>query len=146
MTERARIGILSCAVASVLGGLVAVGCGDSGPQSANWKLSASLPADFPKDVPIYPGATVKHAVTPDSGSGMVVIWETPDKVPAVQEYLNRELQAQGWKVAALPKVAAPWLGERGTTLVATRWGRQVSLSLGEHEGNTAITFVTSWKP
>lgn len=146
MTKRARIRILSCAVAGVLGGLLAVGCGDSGVPSTTWKLSASVPADFPKDIPVYPGATVKHVVTPDSGTGMVVIWETADKIPAVQEYLNRELTAQGWKVTPVHKVAAPWLGEHGTTLVATRWGRQVSLSLGEHEGKTAITFVTAWKP
>lgn len=146
MAEHARIGVITCTGLVLLGALLAAGCGGGEPASTTWKQSASVPADFPKDVPIYPGATLKLAVTPEQGSGMVVVWETPDKLSAVQSQLTKELEAQGWTVSVLPSVAAKWLGEGGATVVGTRWGRQVSFALGPRPETTTIAFVIPWRP
>lgn len=146
MTERTRIGILWGTLAMALAGLLTVGCGEAPPQ-ATWKESTSVPADFPKDVPIYPGATIKVAVAPDAGNGMYVFWQTLDKAPPVLAYLRKELEAQGWTVTEVG-VPAQWLGDRGGMLNATRWGRSVSIVVGEKdkEGFTVITYINPRKP
>jgi hypothetical protein len=147
MADHVRIGVFSCTGLLLLGTLLGAGCGGgAGAPTTTWKQSTSVPTDFPKDVPIYPGATVKHAITPESGSGMVVVWETPDTVAAVQAHLIKELEAQGWTVSTMPGTVAKWLGETGVTVVGTRWGRQVSFAVGDQGGKTSIAFIVPWRP
>jgi hypothetical protein len=147
MADHVRIGVSSCTALLLLGALLGPGCGGGGgAPGTTWKQSTSVPTDFPKDVPVYPGGTVKHVITPESGSGMVVIWETPDNVATVQAHLTKELEAQGWTVSVLPGTAAKWLGATGATVVGTRWGRQVSFALGDQAGKTSIAFIVPWRP
>lgn len=57
---------------------------------------ATVPADFPKDVPVYPGAKVTMSMSDAESSSMSLQLETPDSVDRVAEFLKSELPAQGW--------------------------------------------------
>ena len=56
---------------------------------------ARLPADFPKDVPIYPGATVKQA---GATAKEMVILETRDAKGKALAFYKVELPKNGWKM------------------------------------------------
>jgi hypothetical protein len=71
----------------------------SGKDGSNIELSASekgiaLPGDFPKDVPVYTGATVLSSAK--ANDGMMVTLQTPDEVDKVAEFYEKNLKDQGW--------------------------------------------------
>jgi len=62
--------------------------------SAN-EQGTSLPDNFPKDAPIYPGATVAMSTTmPD---GMMVMLKSADSMKQVKEFYEKTLKEQGWE-------------------------------------------------
>jgi hypothetical protein len=58
--------------------------------------SAALPADFPRDVPILAGATVKLALS-QSGRSIVHLYATASPADAAKFYAA-ELKRQGWTI------------------------------------------------
>jgi len=56
----------------------------------------SLPKNFPKDVPIYPGARIEAGGR--MGKDVAVTLKTSDSPDQVQEFYQKALQRQGWKV------------------------------------------------
>ena len=124
--------------------LCLAGCGREEAPSVEWRSSKELPENFPSDIPIYPTAKVGKVVT---GAGAVVMWDAPDSVPVVERYYTRELTEKGWGVTKYPGLPAPWMGEEGVTVIATRWGRQLSFALGEKGDHTVITVaLPDWEP
>ena len=59
--------------------------------------NAVIPADFPKDVPIYPGAKVMLAATDANEQSSTVTLQVKDTVDNVSEFVAKETAAQGWK-------------------------------------------------
>jgi hypothetical protein len=108
----------------LLGALVAVGCGRSktysGPngekvtvskdggsvevnatgedgskiQFSSSEKGVALPGDFPKDVPVYPGATVMSSV--NSKDGVMLTLQTTDAAEKVDAFYVKNLKDQGW--------------------------------------------------
>lgn len=68
------------------------------PQNA--KVESGLPNKFPKDFPIYPGATPTSSWSSegDKSIGISIVWETKDKLDAVVDFYKQELASKGWKV------------------------------------------------
>jgi len=137
-------------LAAVLVAACMVGCADDpgGGAKIKWKKSQTLPADFPKDVPIYPNATFKDAVTGEglpTESGAFLAWSTKDDIPAVRHWFTEKLDAEGWHVISYPGVPAGWMGEGGVTVVATKWGRTASYAIGAKDGATLISLVLPQK-
>ena len=63
--------------------------------------TSEIPADFPKDFPIYSEAKVRSygpdvPASPDLG--MVLVLQTFDTKEAVLEYYRRELPLKGWTI------------------------------------------------
>jgi hypothetical protein len=58
--------------------------------------SVQLPANFPADIPIYPGATVESA-TP-SGEAVNVTLTALDSQERVARYYREELKKNGWRI------------------------------------------------
>lgn len=54
----------------------------------------SLPADFPKDIPIYTGASVVSAST--TGAGVGAVLSTADAPEKVADFYKTELEKNGW--------------------------------------------------
>ena len=121
------------------------GCADDPdvPQ-IKWKKSTTLPADFPKDVPVYPNAQFGTAVTGEglpTEAGGLLSWTTQDKIQPVRHFFTEKLDEQGWHVISYPGVPTLWMGEGGVTVVATKWGRMVSFAIGAKDGATVISLV-----
>jgi hypothetical protein len=57
---------------------------------------SQLPADFPADIPIYPGATVEHV--PSTGGNVSATLTTPDALFRVAMYYKEELKKNGWRI------------------------------------------------
>jgi hypothetical protein len=84
-------------------------------QAAAAVISNELPADFPQDVPRYPGAEVKSSRT-SPRAGMSVVMTTSDPPDKVSQFLADSLAAEGWSTdireASKGKVILADKGER----------------------------------
>ena len=132
-------------LAAVLVAASLLGCADDNSAPApKLKKSATLPADFPKDIPVYPNATFRSAITvrdAPTEQGGYLAWSTKDEIPAVRHFYTEKLDAEGWHVISYPGVASGWMGEGGVTVVATKWGRMASFAIGAKDGATLISLV-----
>ena len=73
--------------------LVSFAAGSIGPTE--------IPADFPKDFPVYNEAKVRSygpMVPLNPALGMVLVLQTFDSKDAVLEFYRRELPAKGWTI------------------------------------------------
>ena len=90
-----------------------------------------LPKGFPKDVPVYRGATIVGAIQKDKGHTLVLSSkDAPDTVLAAYD---KVLKAQGW----LPQEATP-----GTPMLAYRKGERACVIVttpGEDGCNINVT-------
>ena len=95
-----------------------------------------VPSDWPKDIPVYPGATVQYSasVNPaDGNQGGALMLLSTDTDTAVSDYYAKELKAQGWTLAATMHAA-------GTVIMsATKDGRSLSVTVTGQDGQTSIT-------
>lgn len=57
---------------------------------------AQLPADFPADIPVYPGASVEFI--PSTGARLSVTLIAPDALFRVAMYYKEELKKNGWRI------------------------------------------------
>lgn len=80
-----------------------------------------LPADFPSEIPRYPGATVKE-VTQQNASPLTR-WTTSDPSNFVQNFYKKQFQDKSWEIIRQPA------DEMGGTLVARRNGLQVTVNI-----------------
>jgi len=132
-------------LATVLVAACMLGCADEqGGTPIKWKTTKVLPADYPKDVPIYPNATLLSSVTGEglpSENGAYLAWSTKDEIPTVRHFFTEKLDAEGWHVISYPGVSTAWMGEGGVTVVATKWGRTASFAIGAKDGTTLISLV-----
>ncbi len=61
--------------------------------------TASLPADFPSEIPQYPGATLQAVTAPAAGrSETSTQWSTTDSSEQVQQFYQQRFQTEGWQV------------------------------------------------
>jgi len=92
-----------CCAALALG----AGCGKEGAnvqiknkdvniQAAGGSNTVALPDNFPKDVPMIPGGSVKTAITTNDVVSIALIASAP--VEEVAKYYRDNLQSQGWKL------------------------------------------------
>lgn len=81
------------------------GCGKSersretlakAPSDAGGVKSFALPVEFPRDVPVLSGATLKAALS--QGDRMVVHLYTTTSVSDAAKFYDAELKKQGWKI------------------------------------------------
>lgn len=91
-----------------------------------------LPADWPTDVPAYPGSTIQAAGTVN-GQGKGALFQTSDASADVVAYYKTQLAAGGWTmdtVAAMGSISV---------LSASKEGRTVAIQIAASEGQTIIT-------
>lgn len=95
-----------------------------------------LPEDWPKDAPIYAGATIQFSgsANPATGKpGAAAVLVTSDSVADVVTYYKAELKKQGWTISSTMEA-------QGTTIMgATKGDRALSLMIGSADGQTSIT-------
>jgi hypothetical protein len=99
----------------------------------------TIPAEFPKDCPIFPGATYRDMQQASRNGvkiGVILVLDTAATEAAVVEFYKRELPAKGWSLLKHPK-------SPGDTLEATKdGGRRIILGfVATHQGpNPSTTF------
>ncbi len=97
----------------------------------------AVPADWPTDVPAYPGAVVQYSASVNSADGKkgsALILMTLDDVQKVSDYYKDELASQGWASAQVMQAG-------GTTIMSmTKDDRTLSLAIAGSDGKTNITF------
>jgi hypothetical protein len=93
--------------------------GGAAPEAGLPAWSGTLPADFPQDVPLFPGAKVARA----SGTvdlGLVVSFETGESVETVTSFYVDGFAAQGWStnLHESPEGRAVFANKEGRTAAA----------------------------
>lgn len=97
--------------------------------------SQQLPADFPKDFPVYPGAGVDGSVSgmqDGADTGYFITFTTKDSFDKVIKYYTDELAKQGWKMTA------SFNTEKMQTMAVSKGTREGSLSISSAEEGTTI--------
>jgi hypothetical protein len=97
-----------------------------------------LPANFPADLPRYPGAEVLKA-RPTSEAGISVAFTTSDDPAKVATYYADQLAAQGW---ATNRVDAP----EGIVVFADKGQRSATFGVAPVEGKTQIDLLVIEMP
>lgn len=111
-------------------------------KDGSFSTGTSLPADWPKDAPAYPGATVSYSGSnnPQSGeSGFGAVLTTNDSAQKVRDYYTKELTSLGWKTEAT------YNAQETSVVSATKENRVFTVATAESEGLTTITLGVSQK-
>ena len=93
-----------------------------------------LPADFPRDIPVYPGATPQGAfASPEEG--MVVTLRSQDSIDEAYEFYALELEAEDWDIRGEVNLA----GRR--MLTAVKGARQAMITVAADGEDTVVVIV-----
>ncbi len=93
----------------------------------------ALPANFPADVPIMPGATVKMAMT--SGDALSVTFSVAASQADALKYYEDNLKAKGWEIAATMN-----MGE-SAMLSAKKGKRECVMNVGKEGSGSMVQLV-----
>ena len=98
-----------------------------------------LPADFPKDVPVYAGATVVSSST--TGGMAAAVLNTADASEKVADFYKAELEKNGWTDAKSMSVAGT------NTVTAKKEKRMASVAITKDaQGKTNISIGVTTMP
>lgn len=110
-------------------------------DQGTWSTSDKLPAGFPTDVPLYPGATVQGSVAAaqQQGGGNYVGLETTDSIDKVMNWYKAEVVAKGWKVSTNLEV------DGGLMIAGSKDTSDLVVTISKQDGKIAIGLVVSQK-
>jgi hypothetical protein len=110
-------------------------------DQGTWSTSDKLPANWPSDVPVYPGAKVTASVAGagDQANGSYASLESSDTVAAVIAWYKKEVPGAGWTVETDAMVSGSLM------LSATKSERALSVTVTAEDGNVAIGLVVANK-
>jgi len=127
--SRSRVGLVGIVASLSVGALLALGCGSKKSELS----SATLPADFPTDLPIYPGAAVSK-VTEVPGKNLKAGWTTADEPNKVASYYTDAFTGQDWSTQRVD-------GHDGTLVFADKRSRSATIGIGTSNGKTTIDLL-----
>ncbi|NLE39079.1 MAG: hypothetical protein GX621_13740 [Pirellulaceae bacterium] len=115
----------------------------TGPDGETLKLKSdqsgvALPDDFPKDVPLLPGAKPTGVVR--MGETTTVTFETNKKVADVSAYYNKALATHGWRIEVSMDM------QDGTMVAGNKDQRSVQVMAAKRETGAAVTVSVSKAP
>jgi hypothetical protein len=93
-----------------------------------------LPADFPRDIPVYPGATPQMAIARPR-EGMVLNLRSQDSRQEVYEFYASELASEGWEIGTEMDLG----GQR--MLTAVKGERRALLTIAGDGNDTVVTIA-----
>jgi major membrane immunogen (membrane-anchored lipoprotein) len=113
---------------------VAVNTKDAKITVAGGNASVALPDNFPKDLPIMPGGSVKGVIKAGEATSIqMVVSASPQEVA---KYYQDSLNGQGWKVENT--IAAG----KVTMFTAVKDTRQASFQIGDNDGKNAAVMIS----
>lgn len=90
-------------------------------QISTGEKGIALPGDFPKDVPVYPGARVLSSM--NSNDGVMITLQTADPAEKAEAFYVKELKAQGWTTESTVKLP------QGTNYANKKENRNLTVSI-----------------
>ena len=93
-----------------------------------------LPADFPSDIPVYPGSVPTRYVAGEA-TGTMAVFETDETVDAARRFASNALTNEGWSITSDMS-----RGEM-TMMTAEKDGRSLSVAILNDGTNTKITTI-----
>ncbi|MCP6758695.1 MAG: S-layer homology domain-containing protein [Fischerella sp. CENA71] len=98
--------------------------GDRQNSNQSTQSTVQLPADFPKDIPIYPNAQIQE-VSPatDSQSKVSTRWLSSDPSNFIASFYRSQLQNNNWQISQQPN------DDQSGTFTATRDNLQLTISI-----------------
>lgn len=111
-------------------------------NDGSFSTGTSIPADWPKDAPVYPGATVSYSGSsnPQTGeTGFGAVLATKDNAQKVKDYYAKELASQGWTVETT------YNANESSVLSATKDTRTFVVTTSQSDEMTTITLAVSQK-
>lgn len=106
-------------------------------SEGTFEMGGDLPSDWPKDAPVYAGATVQYSGTanPATGEsgGRALVMMTSDSAADVKAFYEKELTANGWAMQG------DMQGGGTIILSATKEGSTLSLLIATAGNQTSIT-------
>lgn len=112
---------------------------DDGQTSVATGENVEIPADFPKDVPIYPGAKTQMAAMDSVSKGHTLQLLTSDGVDKVSEYYKSEAGNQGWGEDTVMTQGDP---QPMTMMSFKKDNRILSLIITHQDDGTSITLTS----
>lgn len=110
-------------------------------DQGTWSTSDKLPADFPKDAPVYPGATVEGSLAAGQSAeqGYYAGFQTKAAVADVAAWYKSEIAQQGWNIQSNASV-------NGATMMSGEKGdRILTVTISSESGVTTIALVVAKK-
>ena|SRR5438876_597549 len=99
-----------------------------------------VPDDYPKDVPIYPGAKVTMAQSGPRQHLRDLMLVSNDSAGKIVDYYRKGLESNGWKIQNT------MTSDQVSALTAVKDNRQAILQVLYREGKSTINQVVSDKP
>lgn len=100
------------------------------------QTGGSVPADWPSDAPVYPGATVAFSASTNPATGTAgfgLMLTTDASADDVAAFYKKELTVQGWTIDADMNAGVT------TVISAKKDARAIGISITGSEGMTSIT-------
>ena len=102
--------------------------------------NAKIPDNFPKDVPVFPGAKATLVTTDTKSEMFSVSLTTADTLENVGAYYKKELAANGWK----EEQTMTQSGDQPIQMMNyTKENRSVMVTVTRDGVNTALTLMVS---
>ena len=95
--------------------------------------NAKIPDGFPKDVPVYPDATVVAGMA--AGDGGMVTLQTGDDPDEIAAFYREELRSEGWSLEGEMNLG----GQR--VLPIEKGGRSGAVQISSEGGETTILII-----
>jgi hypothetical protein len=134
----------------VVGAAITVACGGGGsntvtiPGGGQVSVSDKLPDSFPKDYPVYGGATVKGSLsgTTNGITGTTVTWETGDSLSKVTDFYTNAFKSGAWTTNTSGQVnnSSYWSGE------SSDGKKSHYILVSSQSGKTSIIVTVGDKP
>lgn len=106
-----------------------------GEVSGHFGEDAEIPADFPKDLPVYPGSKVVAGIV--AGEGGMITLQTGDDPGKVADFYREKLAAEGWNLGSEMNLG----GQR--ILTVEKEGRNGAVQISRDGGETTILISTN---
>ena len=91
-----------------------------------------LPANLPRDIPLYPGASLTWMASDETG--LLVSFSAADDPDTVVEYFRKEFAAQGWLAEASNQ-------RTGRTILAVKGSREATVIVMSEGDTTNIDVI-----
>lgn len=98
-------------------------------QSDVQNRTATLPADFPTTIPVYPNAQLQEAT--EQGNGQLIRWVSSDPTNLIQSFYQNQLRSQNWEILSQPT------NEQTSTIEARSGDLQATIVIEPNLVNTA---------